>query len=893
MTDHPGDKGASAITVVSNPADSLAAERPVRWAVGQLQKSLQQAGLPCAEKPSLADVPATGIAIVVAGQETAMPAEMMAAVGWDRLATPESFLLLQSASPPPAKIAVVAADVRGLVYGLLELADRVSLANDPLAVLLATDSELHRPANRIRSIARLFTSDVEDKAWYYDKSFWKGYLSMLSAQRFNRFNLTLGLAYSGRRRIRDSYFYFAYPFLLAIDGYDVHAEGLPDEERDRNLEMLRWISDEAARRGLHFQLGLWAHAYELIDSPDVNYPITGLTPDSHAPYCAAALETLLRACPAISGVTFRAHSESGIPENSHEFWQSVFEGMKRTGRSVEIDIHAKGIEHELLDIAVRTGLPVNVSPKYSGEHMGLPYHQAAIRELERRPREPGSKRERLRRFTRYGYGDYLRRDRQYGVLHRVWPGTQRLLLWGDPVLASGFGRFAHFCGSDGLELCEPLSFKGRMGTGIAGGRNGYADVSLRPADGDWRKHEYTYRLWGRLLYDPDSDGDSWRRYLRNVFGPAAGCCEEALAWASRVLPLVTMARAPSASSNRYWPEMYTNMPIAKTDLGHPYRDTPEPREFATVSPMDPAMFVGIEEFAEEILTGCSSGRHSPLDVARRLNEMARRAADALTEARNRVTDAGIPEFRRLDIDVAIQAGLGRFFAFKLLAGLAYVLGKKTSDPGCMSLAVRHYQTARDAWAELANRADGVYVRDVTFGKGEQRRGHWLDRLPAIDQDLAEVKRQATQTQRDAAAPTCPSDVRAALEAGPSGEYLPLPAHRPNCLHQPPVCFTPGDPLPITLAVEPGYELAGARLYCRPANQADVYDALDMKADGDRWTAIIPAECTDSPYPLLYYFQCHRASGESWLWPGLGPDLSNQPYFALSPAGVAGNTRRTK
>ena len=136
--------------------------------------------------------------------------------------------------------------------------------------------------------------------------------------------------------------------------------------------------------------------------------------------------------------------------------------------------------------------------------MGLPYHQAAIRELERRPPPAGAAAslERQRRFTRYGYGDYLREDRRYGVIFRIWPGTQRLLLWGDPALAAGYGRYAQFCGSQGLELCEPLSFKGRMGSGVAGRRDAYADASLAAAGGDWRKHQYTYRLWGRLLYDP-------------------------------------------------------------------------------------------------------------------------------------------------------------------------------------------------------------------------------------------------------------------------------------------------------------------------------------------------------------------------------------------------------
>jgi len=84
-----------------------------------------------------------------------------------------------------------------------------------------------------------------------------------------------------------------------------------------------------------------------------------------------------------------------------------------------------------------------------------------------------------------------------------------------------------------------------------GGRCGYADASLNPKGGDWRKYEYTYRIWGRLLYDPKADPDQWRRYLRSAFGGGAAPAETALANASRILPLLTTAHQPSASNLGY------------------------------------------------------------------------------------------------------------------------------------------------------------------------------------------------------------------------------------------------------------------------------------------------------------------------------------------------------
>lgn len=144
-------------------------------------------------------------------------------------------------------------DVRGLSYAVLELADRVQHSADPLAALSAPKPILERPANRIRSVNRLFTSDVEDKPWFNDREMWPRYFTMLAAQRFNRFHLALGIGYDFLRNVTDAYFLFPYPFLLPVDGYKVRVPQLPDAERDHNLETLRFISEQAVARGIDFQ----------------------------------------------------------------------------------------------------------------------------------------------------------------------------------------------------------------------------------------------------------------------------------------------------------------------------------------------------------------------------------------------------------------------------------------------------------------------------------------------------------------------------------------------------------------------------------------------------------------------------------------------------------------
>src|SRR4029453_9443187 len=125
--------------------------------------------------------------------------------------------------------------------------------------------------------------------------------------------------------------------------------------------------------------------------------------------------------------TLRTHRESGISEQSYEFWKTVFDGVARAGRSVEIDLHAKGLDERTIDMALATRQPVVISPKFWAEHMGLPYHQAWIRPNERPDRERGAglfaNSAGARSFLRYGSGDLLAAGRPSGVLPPPRPGA--------------------------------------------------------------------------------------------------------------------------------------------------------------------------------------------------------------------------------------------------------------------------------------------------------------------------------------------------------------------------------------------------------------------------------------------------------------------------------------
>lgn len=859
--------------VISDASDQMLKQAPVHWAIGELQGALHKKGTVADIQYNFKGIHEPGERIIITPGESKLAHDIADQKNVVLPHTAESLALIAGKVQNEPVLMVSGADIRGLVYGILELADRITYSDNPIAMFQEIDNSIEQPVNSIRSMARLFVSDIEDKSWFYDKAFWESYLSMLMTQRFNRFSLTLGLGYDSPKEVLDSYFIFAYPYLVSVPGYNVKVKELPEGERERNLEMLQFISSEAARRGLHFQLGLWGHAYECVNSPDVNYTIEGLTRDTHAEYCRNAVRTLLQACPDIDGITFRAHYESGIPDGSKSFWETVFQGVAECGRRVEIDLHAKGITYNQIGMALNTGQPVRVTPKLTAEHMGLPAHQAAMREMERVP-SPNSGNPR-NSIARYGYSDFLSDDREYGVYYRIWPGKQKILLWGDPALASGYGRYAAFCGSLGMEVCEPLCFKGRQGSGVSSERRIYSDDSLIPEGGNWCKYLYTYRIWGRHLYNPDADPESYRRFLRAEFGAAASAVEIALAHSSRILPLITSSHLPAGSAMTYWPEMYTNMPITNSGLPHPYGDTPSPKVFGRVSPLDPAMFSPANEYVDDLINGQPSARYSPVDVAQWLENFASISTKQIAEAQQKVPDAGNSSFRRLYIDVNVQNGLGMFFAQKFRAAVAYTLYEEKGELDDLRDAVYFYREARKAWEDIIKQTENIYMEDLGFGHSPHIRGHWKDRLTAIDQDL-NIMEQMLQEQWGESG-TFPEG------PGPSAtSWLQPRPQVPPCKHQVPDRFHPGQPLDIMLtSVSPGIQTV--RLHYRHVNQVEAYNIETMIEKEGSWHFTIPANFTDSVYPLMYYFEFQDGNGHAWLYPGLSPDVANQPYYHVQRA----------
>jgi hypothetical protein len=331
-----------------------------------------------------------------------------------------------------------------------------------------------------------------------------------------------------------------------------------------------------------------------------------------------------------------------------------------------------------------------------------------------------------------------------------------------------------------------------------------------------------------------------------------------------VLPIVLTTHGASGSNNTYWPEIYTNMPIVDAGRPQPYRDTPQPRVFGNVSSFDPQLFSCIEDFAAGLLAETPGEKYSPLDVAQWLEDLA----DTTDRELAHIKQADQAALQRLTIDAAIQAGLGRFFAEKMRAAVLWSIFRRTGDPQAREEALKTYRAARQAWADLAAKGK-VYVSDISYGPQPHLRGHWLDRLPAIDQDITDMETAQPETTGKSAAQAI-----AAVRARPQRTM-------PVCRHAPAKSFRPGEPLEIALA----FTREGDRsvvLHYRHVTQAESWRSVEMQRRDRPYRAAIDKDYTRTPYPLQYYFEIGEAKAKT-IYPGFAPDLANVPYFVVESA----------
>jgi len=255
-------------------------------------------------------------------------------------------------------------------------------------------------------------------------------------------------------------------------------------------------------------------------------------------------------------------------------------------------------------------------------------------------------------------------------------------------------------------------------------------------------------------------------------------------------------------------------------------------------------------------------------------DIAAAAAENIAKARQQLgANASAPGFRRVEEDVLIQRGLALFFAGKLRSAVLWRIYALTGNQAAGEAAIASYTAGRDAWATMAERARKIYRSEISYGSGRTG-GHWADRIPGIDADLADLK------QRFAAGEKSPAkyDNAAAERALKLASAKPV---RPTVTvkHTTAEKFSSGQALEISVNVASPAPRR-VTLHYRHVSHAERWQAVELKPSGHAFAGEIPAAYTAQRFALQYYFEIETGPATATLFPALAADLANTPYYVV-------------
>ena len=501
----------------------------------KLTAALRAKGLVCENAATLAEAHGKLLVVAGLGGSDGPASGLLKAANHPAPQGSESLAIRHTQWQGKPVCVIAGSDDRGLMYGLLDVADRVAWStdpNDPFARVCDVDE---KPAVPERALSMYTMNRAYWESRFYDQKYWARYLDLLARNRFNSVVVIFGYENGG-------FLAPCYPYFFDVEQFpDVRMVGITRVEQQRNLEALNRLIDMAHARGLNFTVGIWDHIYrggvqgggipgaEKVPAQPTPGLVWGVTQQNLTAYTLAALAKFLRCVPKVDAIQFRMHDESGLkPGEQEAFWRNVFQIMKQQSPHVRFDARAKGLPDSVIEAGLEAGVNLRITTKYWMEQMGLPFHPTHINRQNQFDR-------------RHSYADLLRFPQRYKMHWRLWNGgTSRVLLWGDPEYARRFADSTHLYDGNGFEVNEPLCTKMEAQPHDRPPFD-LLNPQYRYYDYEFERYWHFFQVFGRLGYNPNTPAEVWQRefeaasartrrrtWSRPSIGPAGSCRELSL-----------------------------------------------------------------------------------------------------------------------------------------------------------------------------------------------------------------------------------------------------------------------------------------------------------------------------------------------------------------------------
>ena len=626
------------------------------------------------------------------------------------------------------KISIIGNDPSGVIYGCVELAERIRQGKDPIVdespqmVMRGTCIGLQKTVYLPGHAVYEYPYTPENFPWFYDKEEWIKYLDMMVENKMNSLYLWNGHPFASLVKLKD------YPFALEVD----------EETFKKNEEIFSFLTHEADRRGIwviqmFYNIILskpFADHYGL-KTQDRHRPITPLIAD----YTRKSIAAFIEKYPNVGLLVCLGEAMATIDDDVTWMKETIIpgikDGLKASGRT---DIPPVVLRSHDTDgpLVLKESLPlypnIYTMSKYTGESLTT--------------YEPG--------------GPWGETHRQLADAAPVHIDNVHILAnlepwrWSSPAFiqktVQAMHRVHH---SKGLHLYPQASYWDWPYTAdkLPNGKR------LKQLDRDWM----WYQAWGRYAWNEQRNNDKtyWKKELADYYGIdtiAAGHLLNAYDEAGEIAPKL-LRRFGITEGNRQ--TLLLGMTMGQ--LVNPYKYTIYPGFYESCGPQGEKLI----EYVEKEWKGEKHHGELPLDIVNQCVEHQHKAVEAL----NAIVDVKplyhADEFERFRNDIICYSLFALSFRDKVLAAQQVLNYKWTKDINYLDAAVPLLEKSVYTWNLLAQWTDSIYLyansmqtaqRRIPVGGDNGKMKTWSElakvyqeELDAFKENIEKIKHPVAQT----------------------------------------------------------------------------------------------------------------------------------------------------
>ena len=585
------------------------------------------------------------------------------------------------------KISIIGNDPSGVIYGCVELAERIRQGKDPIVdespqmVMRGTCIGLQKTVYLPGHAVYEYPYTPENFPWFYDKEEWIRYLDMMVENKMNSLYLWNGHPFASLVKLKD------YPFALEVD----------EETFKKNEEIFSFLTHEADRRGIwviqmFYNIILskpFADHYGL-KTQDRHRPITPLISD----YTRKSIAAFIEKYPNVGLLVCLGEAMATIDDDVTWMKETIIpgikDGLKASGRT---DIPPVVLRSHDTDgpLVLKESLPlypnIYTMSKYTGESLTT--------------YEPG--------------GPWGETHRQLAAAAPVHIDNVHILAnlepwrWSSPAFiqktVQAMHRVHH---SKGLHLYPQASYWDWPYTAdkLPNGER------LKQLDRDWM----WYQAWGRYAWNDQRGADKsyWKKELADYYGidtTAAGHLLNAYDEAGEIAPKL-LRRFGITEGNRQ--TLLLGMTMGQ--LVNPYKYTIYPGFYESCGPQGEKLI----EYVEKEWKGEKHHGELPLDIVNQCVEHQHKAVESL----NAIVDVKplyhADEFERFRNDIICYSLFALSFRDKVLAAQQVLNYKWTKDINYLDAAVPLLEKSVYTWNLLAQWTDSIYLYANSMQTAQRR-----------------------------------------------------------------------------------------------------------------------------------------------------------------------------